>query len=338
MELLDRYLLAVQKYLPKRQQQDIIKELSENLLSQIEDKEAELGRPLNEDELASLLKSHGHPVVVAVRYLPHQHLIGPAIFPFFWFTLKIALLFAAAMFVLVNAILLVLGTPTIQGAIQVLLEIPKVLWITAAWVTIAFVAVEIAITRYNVKINCFEDWDPRSLPQLEQRQQKKCHHPIQEFLGSLFFIAWMLVVPSHPFLIVGPGAYYLKSLSIQLAPIWHELYWVFMALLFANLVVKGAYLFPFSWKWPRAGIDLILRLGGLVLLGMFIQAPSFFVPGPTAPENIAHLQEMIRSLNYGLLISLRIAMVIASLHLIWDGGKLLFESFRGNTKYLAMKM
>lgn len=337
MELLDRYLMAVRKYLPKRQQEDIIKELSENLLSQIEDRETELGRPLSEDELASLLKRHGHPLVVAVRYLPHQHLIGPAIFPFFWFTLKMALLFATAVYVLVNTVLLVVGTPTVQSAIQISLGIPKVLWITAAWVTLVFVAVEIAITKYKIKINCFDDWDPRSLPHIEKLPQKR-RHPIQEFLWSFFFIAWMLVAPYHPFLIFGPGANYLKGLSIQLAPIWHEAYWLLLILLFANLIVKSAYLFPFSWKWPRAGIDLIFRVGGLVVLGVFMQAPEFFVLGPTSTANVIQLQEAIKNLNYGLLISLRIVMVIASLHLIWDGGKLLFGSFRQSTKYLAMKM
>lgn len=48
MELLDRYLQAVRFWLPKAQQQDIIAELSSDLHSQIEDRETELGRPLNE--------------------------------------------------------------------------------------------------------------------------------------------------------------------------------------------------------------------------------------------------------------------------------------------------
>ena len=56
MELLDRYLQAVRFWLPKAQQQDIIAELSSDLHSQIEDRETELGRPLNEAELEAILK------------------------------------------------------------------------------------------------------------------------------------------------------------------------------------------------------------------------------------------------------------------------------------------
>ena len=48
MELLDRYLQTIRSYLPAEQKDDIIHELSENIRSQMEDKEAELGRPLTE--------------------------------------------------------------------------------------------------------------------------------------------------------------------------------------------------------------------------------------------------------------------------------------------------
>ena len=55
MELVDKYLQAVRNYLPAEQKDDIIKELSENLHSEIVDKEAELGRPLNEAEQEAIL-------------------------------------------------------------------------------------------------------------------------------------------------------------------------------------------------------------------------------------------------------------------------------------------
>jgi hypothetical protein len=56
MDLINRYLQAVKFWLPKNQKQDIIAELAEDLRSQIEDREAELGRQLNESEVAELLK------------------------------------------------------------------------------------------------------------------------------------------------------------------------------------------------------------------------------------------------------------------------------------------
>src|ERR1700692_2777164 len=90
MELVDRYLKAVGSYLPAAQRDDITKELSENIRSEIEDKEAELGRPLNEAEQEAILKKQGHPLLVAGRYRQDQRSlafgrqwIGPVIFPFY---------------------------------------------------------------------------------------------------------------------------------------------------------------------------------------------------------------------------------------------------------------
>jgi hypothetical protein len=89
MELIDRYLQAVKFWLPKNQKQDIIVELSEDLRSQVEDREAELGRKLNESEVADLLKQRGRPVLVANRYKSQQHLIGPVLFPIYVFVLRL---------------------------------------------------------------------------------------------------------------------------------------------------------------------------------------------------------------------------------------------------------
>ena len=70
MQLLERYLQAVKFWLSKEQKEDIIAELSEDIRSQIDEKETELGRKLNEVELESILKQRGRPILVANRYLP----------------------------------------------------------------------------------------------------------------------------------------------------------------------------------------------------------------------------------------------------------------------------
>ena len=70
MDLLDRYLQAVKKHLPWQRQDDIIAELRANLESQLEDKEAELGRPLTTEEMETWLKHLGPPMQVAARYQP----------------------------------------------------------------------------------------------------------------------------------------------------------------------------------------------------------------------------------------------------------------------------
>src|SRR5665213_3159971 len=88
MDLLERYLQAVGQHLPAKSKNDTLAELRENLLAQIEAREEELGRPLTEAEVATILEEHGRPMLVAMRYLPQQSLIGPELFPIYWITMK----------------------------------------------------------------------------------------------------------------------------------------------------------------------------------------------------------------------------------------------------------
>src|ERR1700722_741676 len=92
-ELLDRYVYSVKILLPLNKRDDIAAEIRSNLLSVLEDREAELGHPLDQTELAAILKRNGRPVLVASRYLdsPPRRLIGPVLLPLYWFVLKCAL-------------------------------------------------------------------------------------------------------------------------------------------------------------------------------------------------------------------------------------------------------
>jgi len=98
MQLLDRYLTAVKFWLPQKQREDIAAELAANFQSEIDDRAAELGRPLNDDEVAALLKQQGTPILVASRYQQEhrtvtfgRQLIGPILFPFYWTAIKVTL-------------------------------------------------------------------------------------------------------------------------------------------------------------------------------------------------------------------------------------------------------
>src|SRR5262249_37496877 len=112
MDLLDRYVHNVRTYLPQSlpetQRDDIINELRENIRAQMDDREAAIGRPLNEQEQEEILHHYGHPMIAAGRYQTNQEarvvfgrqLIGPALFPFYlrvlWIVLAISLAIYAA--------------------------------------------------------------------------------------------------------------------------------------------------------------------------------------------------------------------------------------------------
>ena len=78
MELLDRYLQQVRFWLPKAGRQDIIAESTEDLQSQIEQQEAERGRPLGEAEVEAILERWGHPMRVAGQLHGRRDFLTPA--------------------------------------------------------------------------------------------------------------------------------------------------------------------------------------------------------------------------------------------------------------------
>ena len=59
MDLLARYLQAVRFFLPRGSQDDIVRELEEELRAQMEDRESQLGRTLTDEERSEILKRHG---------------------------------------------------------------------------------------------------------------------------------------------------------------------------------------------------------------------------------------------------------------------------------------
>ena len=92
MDLVERYLKAVAAQLPKETREDIVAELRDEIMGRIEDLEARLGRAPSDDEVEALLRDVGHPLTVAARYRSGpQALIGPELYPWWLFGVKVGL-------------------------------------------------------------------------------------------------------------------------------------------------------------------------------------------------------------------------------------------------------
>ena len=230
MDLLERYLQAVKFFLPRRQQDDIVRELSENLVSQMEDREEQLGRALTEDEQAEILRRHGHPMMVAGRYRSHQQLIGPVFFPLYLFALKAGLGIALLVSIIVATIATVLSGDPVREGVNALLAVPGRWLMVFAWTTLGFAALDMA--RGRLKLT--HKWDPRTLPKVVKqadwisRQRSLC-----ELLLSAAGAIWLLLVPWAPVLLFGPAAGILEP-----APIWRVAYAPMLLLALATVALQ----------------------------------------------------------------------------------------------------
>jgi hypothetical protein len=325
MELLDRYLHAVKFWLPKAQQEDIIKELSDNILSQMEDKESELGRPLTEAEQSTILKHHGHPMMAASRYWPRQHLIGPAVFPVYWFVLKVSVVLAVVMSLASGLAVLTSAKPAqeMAGALlsKVFLDVPGVAVITFAWVTAVFAALDYG----QSKLHRLDKWDPTSLPRIDKRKSAKTPvKPICELIASAVFVLWWLAVPQFPFLVFGPAHSFLR-----LSPALESFHVTILLLLLVPVALHIVAVLRPSPDWLLPLTALISRIVTLTIIGVLLKAGSLVIVTADAPS---HLSVIAAGVNVYLSLTLSVASVIVALQILMTVVRLI----RGEGRLLAL--
>jgi len=334
MDLLERYLQAVGQYLPAKGKDDTLAELRANLLAQMEDKAEMLGRSLTEEEEAEVLRGHGYPSIVAERYQPRRQLIGPEIFPFYWLTMRKALPFVVAITVLSRAVELIYGPPQTDIVTTSIMKLFSVLFYFCAWMTLSFAAVEFFQTRYPTKVTLHAHWDPRKLPKVEPKEKSDLpKHPIADLIFSAVFTAWLLAFPRYPYLLFGPGAWYLSSISLDLAPAWHRFYWAVVALNCLQVVFKAIALFRRVQPW-RKPMKIVEQIFGLSLLILLLQVREYIVyVGTVANPSRMRLVDV---LNLGIRRGLEIAAVLASIKLLWDIWQMILESRADRTGHVAL--
>jgi hypothetical protein len=319
MELVDRYLKTVSSYLPAGQRDDIIKEFSENLHSEIEDKEAEFGRPLSEAEREAILKQHGHPLLVAGRYRQdHRSLafgrqwIGPVLFPFYSkvlaFNLGISFTVVFTVFVALFAVGRSVTFSDVASAFLLQLVIQFGI------VTLVFSIADKHLTNHP------DRWDPRKPQQLrypgfleghpsKNAQRVSRLESISQIIASAVFLGWLRAAQKSPFLIFGPAAAFFR-----LAPVWHQVYPPYALVIIAAMVQAGINLIHPDWVRFRSAVRAGMSAAVLVGVYFLLKAQEWVVlasPAANASGNHRHAMEIInKSVYWSVLLAGLIATVL----------------------------
>jgi hypothetical protein len=319
MELLERYLQVVGEHLPVKGRADTLAELRANLEAEIEGREDAAGRPLTEAEVAQVLEAHGMPVLVAARYGPQHFLIGPQLFPFYWYTLKRSfplVLVAYGVVQLVSAIVqsdsgLDLGHRIGAAAAH----FPGVALTFWSIMTLGFAAFEYAQGGRCIPKLTLPKWSVRDLPALEPGQKKhSLANGVADLIVSVLMVVWLLAVPNHPYLIIGPGAKVVNGMPFGLTPEWHVFYWQIVGLLIAMLPLKLAMLLP-SLRRARGWLQLVVNAMGILILLVMVQVRTFFVAGAEiSAENLRSLE----GINAGITLGFKVVLAISVMKFLWD--------------------
>jgi len=292
MDLVDSYVRAVAKALPERQREDISRELSEDLRSQVEDRQRELGRPLSRAEQEALLKQRGNPLLLAARYRQDQRsltigreLIGPVLFPFYVkvlsFNLGLTLVVIGAIFLAlsISGQRLGFGDMFSTSLLQVFIQL--------AIVTLIFSLVQHHLTRhpdrwhlkgmrgtFALDLNIERDMESRIAGDMKGwGREVSRFESISIIIASAVAIAWITGVQSYPFLILGPAASFLK-----LAPIWYQLYFPILLLTVAEILRAVINLARPAWIPFRMLYRIVLHAGGLAVACALLRAGSWVMP------------------------------------------------------------
>jgi hypothetical protein len=260
MDLVDRYLQAVKFWLPKKQKQDITAELSEDLRSQIEDRERELGRKLNESELAEMLKELGRPVVVANRYRPQQHLVGPVLFPVYVFVLKVVAAFFLLPWALVWIAIAIFHPVHPDQSLLTMIGsfwtsfCPLVFFMIGS-ITSLFAILE----RVQQKSKFIEQWDPRKLPAVRDPHRIKLSTSIAELTANIVLCTWWLWwAGGHWY----PRLIHFAGVTVTLAPVWRYFFWAYLLVGVVNALSAAVNIFRPYWTLKRAVFRLFSDTGG----------------------------------------------------------------------------
>jgi hypothetical protein len=309
MDIVERYLAAIERGLPTAQAADIKAELRDVLLSRIEEQEERLGHPLSREELDALLVEFGHPLIVAGRYRKIQHLIGPDVFPFWWAALKTTLSIVAGVY-LVLCIVAVVA----EGTAPIMQRIWPSLW-SAMLIAFAIVTLVGVVIELYTPPRVLHKWRPGQLPPAGRKMRSRFEIAAEIAMGIVFLLWWSGFIHLRNVLPVR------ERLQIDMAPVWTDYHWpIFAFVIFAIGVNLYAMAKPGQSR-VNSGLGL-LRYGlGAVILMAVLQAGHWLVVtgGPISPEGA---DQIARNFDTGMRTGLVATIAYFAVRAGWEALRL----------------
>jgi hypothetical protein len=308
MELINRYVREVGRRLPRKQRVDIENELHSSLEDTLDGRARQSGGAPDEALAVEVLKEFGPPARVAASYRTGvRHLIGPEWYFGFITTMKVCLIVLGGLFLLS----LVSG---LSGSQRTLQEVGWHLLLTFSefqsdafgvlgLVVLIFAIIERTADRAPA---ADDDWDPRSLPPIDDPDRLTRSEPIVSTALAVLFLFLLLFFQNRigAFVSAGADGCWVPMLGPGFARHLPLLYLYLGGVLILNLVL----LRHGRWNPPLRWADLALNLLLFVVFYRLALGPSVLVSDPEtaivercSPEAVAAYREVATTVMPGVL-------------------------------------
>lgn len=268
MKMVNRYVYAVIKRLPKAQTVTITQELTSLITDMVDERSQQFSS--RDDAIADALEELGDPKLLAEKYRrTNRYLIGPKLFDTYFTVLKIVL-FAIVIAVTVGLLIELLVEPNnfSNHIVNYIVSLVTTSFGAFAWVTIIFALVEhFDIDISSIALEKSRDWKPNYLQPIPDT--KKQIKRFESVFSIIFAITGFIILFFFSHYV---GAYINIDGSFTIIPVLNDVvtwkYLVLITLIFGLMVLKGSLKFIFG-KWTGKLVWLVTSIDIISLFLLF---------------------------------------------------------------------
>ncbi len=270
MNLLDRYIHEVGRFLPRVKRSDIQAELRSSLIDSLEDR---FGQEPADDQVAELLKEFGNPRDVAASYHPRgQYLVGPSLYPLFrmvaWIVVAAVL---GAQLLAWGIAIFVAGDPF--SPLEILASLVNSIPASLGWVLVTFMILQYFDAKPNLED---EFWDPKSLPEISPAEDTKRGELIIGLIFGMLILVLVTLFPQWIGFITTPGGKFYPN------PVILDYLVLIQVSLLANVLMDVFLLWKGRWDILTRIIKLGLNGYSIVILALLVNGHNAWLTARSA--------------------------------------------------------
>lgn len=306
MELIERYIYAVQRALPQAQRDEVAKELRSDIQDMMEHEKGE-----EDIRVKAALTKLGRPEDLALRYSGStNYLIGPKWYGSYLAVLKKVLYVAVPVVFLIQLTDIVLNgsqPAVIEIVLEAVFGLLSTLAIVLFWVTATYIILERSEAHLRESDKKIFQWTVDSLPELPVKREVK----LSDSVANIIFYVAMVVLLALTATVLGVKGDAGQHISFFNPDLW--IFWLpaIIVLLIGMIGVEVTILHTGKKNASITVLGMIFNTGLAAII-----AGLYFTGNLVNPQFSNHAQEVLGVVSFEWLVLLTVVAYLAGY--AWD--------------------